>query len=243
MLPNNHNEPIYSCKLTCDKVRRVITSQLTISSTLVTLLFLCFHPPLPLHNFLLPSFSRILPSLSFSLRGDAVTYARLQHQKQGDEERMTGTTNGAPEWGACLPTLSSLVLTDAFSPCTPSIVPLHSILSSLPPLTLHNNGICFINFLELLHSCCPDLIVSKQIGVGFSPLFGTWHVNGGLSLWIDTSDYKFCFSRFYSWVKFIVFFPLLFLAVFSCKPCFCTKKKEMWGTALCVAQEPFRKSK
>lgn len=97
MLPNNHNEPIYSCKLTCDKVRRVITSQLTISSTLVTLLFLCFHPPLPLHNFLLPSFSRILPSLSFSLRGDAVTYARLQHQKQGDEERMTGTTNGAPE--------------------------------------------------------------------------------------------------------------------------------------------------
>ncbi|XP_026029161.1 calcium channel flower homolog isoform X2 [Astatotilapia calliptera] len=34
---------------------------------------------------------------SLGKKGDAVTYARLQHQKQGDEERMTGTTNGAPE--------------------------------------------------------------------------------------------------------------------------------------------------
>lgn len=83
-----------------------------------------------------------------------------------------------------------------FSPCIPSIILLHPMLSSLPPLSLHNNGICFINFLELLHSCCPDLIVSKQIGVGFSPLFGTWRVNGGLSVWIDTSDYKFSFYDF-----------------------------------------------
>ncbi|RVE66019.1 hypothetical protein OJAV_G00122300 [Oryzias javanicus] len=34
---------------------------------------------------------------SLGKKGDAVTYARLQHQKQGDEERMTGTANGAPE--------------------------------------------------------------------------------------------------------------------------------------------------
>lgn len=42
---------------------------------------------------------------SLGKKGDAVTYARLQHQKQGDEERMTGTTNGAPEWGICLSTI------------------------------------------------------------------------------------------------------------------------------------------
>uniref|UniRef100_A0A8C7X1C2 Calcium channel flower domain containing 1 n=1 Tax=Oryzias sinensis TaxID=183150 RepID=A0A8C7X1C2_9TELE len=34
---------------------------------------------------------------SLGKKGDAVTYARLQHQKQGDEEKMTGTANGAPE--------------------------------------------------------------------------------------------------------------------------------------------------
>ncbi|XP_068562746.1 calcium channel flower homolog isoform X1 [Cebidichthys violaceus] len=34
---------------------------------------------------------------SLGKKGDAVTYARLQHQKQGDEERMTETANGAPE--------------------------------------------------------------------------------------------------------------------------------------------------
>ncbi|XP_029371821.1 calcium channel flower homolog isoform X2 [Echeneis naucrates] len=34
---------------------------------------------------------------SLGKKGDAVTYARLQHQKMGDEERMAGTTNGAPE--------------------------------------------------------------------------------------------------------------------------------------------------
>ncbi|AWP15524.1 putative calcium channel flower -like [Scophthalmus maximus] len=34
---------------------------------------------------------------SLGKKGDAVTYARLQHQKQGDEEKMAGTANGAPE--------------------------------------------------------------------------------------------------------------------------------------------------
>lgn len=48
MLPNNPNEPIYSCKLTCDKVRRVITSQLTISSSLVTPAFPLFPSTSPL---------------------------------------------------------------------------------------------------------------------------------------------------------------------------------------------------
>lgn len=28
---------------------------------------------------------------SLGKKGDAVSYARLQHQKQGDEEKMTGT--------------------------------------------------------------------------------------------------------------------------------------------------------
>lgn len=68
-------------------------------------------PALPLlHFFPVIIFSNLPPrvlslSLSFSLclclslRGDAVTYARLQHQKLGDEERMTGTVNNGPEWG------------------------------------------------------------------------------------------------------------------------------------------------
>lgn len=31
-------------------------------------------------------------------RGDAVSYARLQHQKQGDDEKLTGTTDGSVPW-------------------------------------------------------------------------------------------------------------------------------------------------
>ncbi|XP_053267098.1 calcium channel flower homolog [Pleuronectes platessa] len=34
---------------------------------------------------------------SLGKKGDAVSYARLQHQKQGDEERMAGTENGASQ--------------------------------------------------------------------------------------------------------------------------------------------------
>ncbi|XP_067232326.1 calcium channel flower homolog isoform X1 [Chanodichthys erythropterus] len=32
---------------------------------------------------------------SLGKKGDAVSYARLQHQKQGDEEKLTGTTDGS----------------------------------------------------------------------------------------------------------------------------------------------------
>lgn len=32
------------------------------------------------------------------LRGDAVSYARLQHQKQADEEKLAGTTDGSVPW-------------------------------------------------------------------------------------------------------------------------------------------------
>ncbi|XP_006640693.1 calcium channel flower homolog [Lepisosteus oculatus] len=34
---------------------------------------------------------------SLGKKGDAVSYARLQHQKQGDEEKMTGTTDGVAQ--------------------------------------------------------------------------------------------------------------------------------------------------
>uniref|UniRef100_A0A672KB97 Calcium channel flower domain containing 1 n=1 Tax=Sinocyclocheilus grahami TaxID=75366 RepID=A0A672KB97_SINGR len=32
---------------------------------------------------------------SLGKKGEAVSYARLQHQKQGDEEKLTGTTEGS----------------------------------------------------------------------------------------------------------------------------------------------------
>ncbi|MBN3322413.1 FLOWR protein, partial [Atractosteus spatula] len=35
---------------------------------------------------------------SLGKKGDAVSYARLQHQKQGDEEKMTGTTDGVAQY-------------------------------------------------------------------------------------------------------------------------------------------------
>ncbi|XP_062333480.1 calcium channel flower homolog isoform X1 [Osmerus eperlanus] len=34
---------------------------------------------------------------SLGKKGDAVSYARLQHQKQGDEEKMTGTIDDGPQ--------------------------------------------------------------------------------------------------------------------------------------------------
>ncbi|KAJ8261356.1 hypothetical protein COCON_G00170790 [Conger conger] len=34
---------------------------------------------------------------SLGKKGDAVSYARLQHEKQADEEKLTGTTEGEPQ--------------------------------------------------------------------------------------------------------------------------------------------------
>lgn len=87
------------------------------------------------HLFLLLTFRNppAHPPTPPAPRGDAVTYARLQHQKQGDEERMTGTLNGAPEWGACFSALVLSLLLSCFSPsrriffCSPSILPLWSL--------------------------------------------------------------------------------------------------------------------
>lgn len=60
-------------------------------------IFLSFSPTTLLGNGIAFATGVLYGLASLGKKGDAVTYARLQHQKQGDEERMTGTTNGAPE--------------------------------------------------------------------------------------------------------------------------------------------------
>lgn len=158
-----------SCNITFDRVGCVLTLQLTLSCIPVILSFL-FSPHLPGHILLLPSFSCIPSSFSCSSRGDAVTYARLQHQKQGDEERMTGTTNGAPEWGICLSSISlfSSPLLSSQLIFLLSIIHPTSFFTGLSPLS---QWYWVYLFTELLHSCCSDLY-------HWFGLFGICRLNG-----------------------------------------------------------------
>lgn len=103
---------------------------------------------------------------------------RSRGMKRGWRERQTGLQSEASAFDPPLLVFSSIPTDEFLS--LPSIHPTSSfmLLSSLPLMSLHNNGTGFIYLLKRLHSCCPVLIVSKQINVGFSPLFGTWCVNG-----------------------------------------------------------------
>lgn len=167
----------HSCKLTFDKVSRVITLQLTLSScsvipafpTRLSLLITFYYPP---------SLASFLPFLSLSGETQWLTpdcSIRNRGMRRGWRERQTGLRSEASAFppSSSSPQFSQIFSLSSIHPTSTSL-----LLSSLTFLSLHNNGTGFIYLLKLLHSCCPDLIVSKQIAAGFSPLFGTWRVNG-----------------------------------------------------------------
>lgn len=123
----------------------------------------------------------LCPCLHFLLlRGDAVSYARLQHQKQADEEKLTGTTDGSAPWLlfllvlplVLLPLLSltpSLCLGDSYKTCVLIFIYVRFLASwsDLGSMVSYASMLYILWYGNLFFSCRGTLVVISLSAVKF----------------------------------------------------------------------------